>query len=317
MKALQAIVAISAWFSVASAAAQESTPTAARDHVAILLDASGSMRDTMSSSSMSRMDVAKQALAKVVDRIGPNTDVGLLVFSDIEGANGWLYDLGPLDRSRLLAAIDRCQASGGTPLGEFLKLAADRLLQARQAHRGYGVYRLLVVTDGEANDPELLGAYLPDVLGRGITVDCVGVDMIEEHALAKRVHSYRRADDPASLEQAVAEALGEVAASDAAADATAEQYELAAALPEETAAALLDSLTTPVNAPIGEGPAALQPRDVLADADNQVVFGGGGGVGSSWTNALGGFCTCAFVLFVLLIVAIAAVARATGRRRRR
>jgi len=288
---------------------------AARDHVVIVLDASGSMRDTMSSSDMSRMDVAKQALTKVVDQIDPNTEVGLLVFSDIEGANGWLYDLAPLDRQRLLAAIDRCQASGGTPLGAYLKLAADRLLQSRQTQRGYGTYRLLVVTDGEANDPELLGAYLPDVLARGVTIDCIGVDMVEEHALAKQVHSYRRADDPAALEQAVAAALGEVGASDATDDVSSEQYELAVALPEETASAVLEKLTTPVSVPIGEGPAARSPSEVLRESDSQVVFGGGNQ--TTWTDVLGGLCTCAFVLFVLLLLAVVAIARATGRNRRR
>lgn len=302
-------------------AGQDPTPavgdTAAldRDNVVILLDASGSMRDTMSSSNQSRMDVAKQALAKVVDKIDPQTNVGFLVFSDIEGANGWLYDLAPLDRPRLLDAIDRCQASGGTPLGAYLKTAADRLLQARQAQRGYGSYRLLVVTDGEANDPELLGAYLPDVLARGVTVDCIGVDMQEEHALAKQVHRYRRADDPAALEQAVAAALGEVGAADAPDDASQEQYELASALSEEAAAAVLDNLTTPVSASVGEGPAARSPADVLREAGAQAYYGGQGG-GGVW-SALSGLCTCFVVIVVLIVVAFVAVARAAGRHRRR
>jgi hypothetical protein len=297
--------------------AQEAAPSGAklgRDHVVILLDASGSMRDTMSSSNSSRMDVAKTALAKVVDRIDPNAEVGLLVFSDIEGANGWLYDLAPLDRPRLLEAIDRCQASGGTPLGAYLKVAADRLLQARQSQRGYGTYRLLVVTDGEANDPELLGAYLPDVLARGVTVDCIGVDMVNEHALAKQVHSYRRADDPAALEQAMAAALGEVGAADASDDASTVQYELAAALPEEAAVAILDSLTTPINAPIGEGAAARSPDEVLAQ--DGAVYGNPPANGGDLAG-LGGLCVCFIVIVVLSVFVIVAVARAAGRNRRR
>ncbi len=302
------------------AAAQEGAPvgdTTAldRDNVVILLDASGSMRDTMSSSGQPRMDVAKQALSKVVDRIDPRTNVGLLVFSDVDGANGWLYDLAPLDRPRLLEAIDRCQASGGTPLGEYLKTAADRLLQARQAQRGYGSYRLLIVTDGEANDPELLGAYLPDVLARGVAVDCIGVDMQDEHALAKQVHSYRRADDPAALEQAVAAALGEVGAADASDDASQEQYELASALSEEAADAVLNNLTTPVNASIGEGPAARDPNEVLREDGTPAYYGGQGG-GGAW-SFLGVVCTCFTVIIVLIFVALVAVARAAGRNRRR
>jgi hypothetical protein len=295
--------------------AAPSGPKLGRDHIVILLDASGSMRDTMSSSNASRMDVAKTALARVVDRIDPNAEVGLLVFSDIDGANGWLYDLAPLDRPRLLEAIDRCQASGGTPLGEYLKVAADRLLQARQAQRGYGTYRLLVVTDGEANDPELLGAYLPDVLARGVTVDCIGVDMVNEHALAKQVHSYRRADDPAALEQALATALGEVGATDASDDASTVQYELAAALPEEAAVAILDSLTTPINTPIGEGAAARSPDEVLAQ--DGPIYGSPPASRADWLAAVGGLCICFLVIIVFVVFVILAVARAAGRHRRR
>src|SRR5690242_20625182 len=71
---------------LASAAAAQDAPTnagdstaLARDNVVILLDASGSMEDTMSGSDASRMDVAKQALAKVVDQIDARTNVGFLV----------------------------------------------------------------------------------------------------------------------------------------------------------------------------------------------------------------------------------------------
>jgi hypothetical protein len=307
---------------LASAAAAQDAPTnagdstaLARDNVVILLDASGSMEDTMSGSDASRMDVAKQALAKVVDQIDARTNVGFLVFSDIPEANGWLYPLGPLDRPRLLDAIDSCRASGATPLGAYLKQAADRLLEARQAQRGYGTYRLLVVTDGEANDPELLGMYLPDVLSRGITIDCIGVDMREEHALAKRVHSYRRGDDPSGLERAVAQALAEVGSTDSTDDATAEQYELAAAFPEETAAEILTSLTTPLSKPIGEGPGATERGEDVFGDDSAEYYGGqdsGGGIAA----VIGGLCTCVLVVVVLAAIVAIAVIRALGKKRR-
>jgi len=302
--------------------AQEEAPVAgsaaalARDNVVILLDASGSMEYEMSGSSDSRMNVAKQALAKVVDRIDPNANVGLLVFSDIPDANGWLYDLAPLDRARLLEAIDRCQASGGTPLGGYLKIAADRLLEARQAQRGYGSFRLLVVTDGEANDPELLQRYLPDVLSRGVTVDCIGVDMQQDHALARQVRSYRRANDPAALEEAVAQSLGEIGAADASDDTSQEQYELAAALPEETAAAVLENLTTPVNLPVGEGPATDAPLGPVDESGQPTYFGQPNSGGSVAGTIFGSICTCLFVIVVLLLVAVAAVAKAAGKKRR-
>ncbi len=298
---------------VTVAAQEAATPALARDNVVILLDASGSMRDDMPGTSDSKMDVAKQALAKVVDRIDPQANVGLLVFSDIPESNGWLYDLGPLDRARLLIAIDSCQASGGTPLGMYLKTAADRLLEARQAQRGYGSYRLLVVTDGEANDPELLGRYLPDVLSRGVRIDCIGVAMREDHALAQHVHSYRRADDASTLEEAVSAALGEVGTSDSTDDVSAEQYELASAIPEESAVEIIGALTTPNNAPIGEGPAEEDPTEFPLGQGGQPYLGN---QGSSWGDLFSGLCCCLFVPIVLIGVAFFGIAKVAKRRRR-
>jgi hypothetical protein len=107
-----------------------------------------------------------------------------------------------------------------------------------------------VVTDGEANDASLVDRYTPDILARGITVDVIGVDMSGDHTLATRVHSYRKADDPDSLVRAVAEVLGEigVVGDDA---ATAEQFEILAAIPDDMAGSMLEALTRSGNTPIG------------------------------------------------------------------
>ena len=89
-----------------------------------------------------------------------------------------------------------------------MKIAADALLQ-RRSEQHYGTYRLLVVTDGEANDMDMLETYLPDILSRGITVDVIGVDMARQHSLATQVHSYREADNPQSLTAAIEEVFAE------------------------------------------------------------------------------------------------------------
>ena len=217
------------------------------DNVVVVVDASGSMGAPMGGST--RMSVAKDALKQVLDQIPDTTHVGILVFP----RGNWVYPLGPRKESMLAGAIDSIQSGGGTPLGDYMKRGADALLEARKKQFGYGTYRLLVVTDGEAGDARQVEAYTPDIISRGITIDCIGVEMASRHTLATKVHSYRNANDPESLKQAISEVFAEVASGDAGPGGE-NAFELIADLPEATASAMLKSLSTSGNQPIGEVP---------------------------------------------------------------
>jgi len=221
-----------------------------RNNVVIVLDASGSMGDTMRGTLTVRMDAAKEALKQVLRQVPEDTNIGLLVFGSAQGRTGWIYPLGPRDDEVLARAIDLPVPRGGTPLGRFIRLAANRLLEQRREQSGYGTYRLLVVTDGEAGDPDLVEQYVPEVIARGITLDVIGVDMATTHTLATRAHSYRRADDPESLKQAVAEVFAEVSGQQS--DAVGrEAFGVLAGIPDELAAAMVKSLSSTGNQPIG------------------------------------------------------------------
>lgn len=217
------------------------------DNVVVVVDASGSMGAPMGGST--RMSVAKNALKQVLDQIPDTTHVGILVFP----RGDWVYPLGPRKESMLAGAIDSIQSGGGTPLGDYMKRGADALLEARKKQFGYGTYRLLVVTDGEAGDARQVEAYTPDIISRGITIDVIGVEMASRHTLATKVHSYRNANDPESLKQAISEVFAEVASGDAGPGGE-NAFELITDLPEATASAMLQSLSTSGNQPIGEGP---------------------------------------------------------------
>jgi uncharacterized protein YegL len=224
-----------------------------RNNVVIVLDASGSMNEALRGSHIVKMAAAKAALKEVLKQVPADTQIGLLVFSAVENRNGWLYPLGPRDDTRLMRAIDVPIPGGHTPLGRFIKIGADRLLEERRRQFGYGSFRLLVVTDGEANDPELVERHVPEVIARGITLDVIGVDMAKAHTLATRVHSYRRADNPESLKRAIAEVFAELA--DTGTDsATAEAFDILSGIPDETAAAMLGALAASGNHPIAEAP---------------------------------------------------------------
>lgn len=250
--------------SVASAAEAEQTAEGAAaagaaggvdlsaDNVVVVLDASGSMSEKMRGTDVRKMKAAKAALREAVRQIPDHTRVGVLVFSASGGGEEWVYPLAPLDRAKIYEAVSKPEPGGGTPLGEFIKKAADRLLEQRKKQYGYGSYRLLIVTDGEASDPYLVDAYVPDAVAKGLRIDVIGVDMRAQHTLATKVHSYRRADDPEALRKAVAEVFAEVGGAAGADQTGADAFAAIAPLPDQTALALLQALSGPSDAPLGE-----------------------------------------------------------------
>jgi Mg-chelatase subunit ChlD len=239
---------------VSLASAQEAV-----DNVVIVLDASGSMAGRLPGSNMDKMTAAKAALKQVLKSVPESTHIGLLVFSARGVETDWIYPLGPRDDARLMQAIDRPQPGGGTPLGAYLKKGSDRLLQERAKQFGYGTFRLLVVTDGEAGDQELVERYTPEVIARGIKVDVIGVAMNQRHTLATRVHSYRSANDPASLQRAVAEVFGEIGGSGNDVATSAEAFAELKPIPAAVAQAMIQALSASGNQPIGEQPRSKPP----------------------------------------------------------
>ncbi len=225
------------------------------NNIVIVLDGSGSMNELMSGTSIKKMDAAKSALSEVLKDVPEDTNIGLLVFSARNVRNDWVYPLGPFDDRKLKEAINRPMPSAGTPLGEYIKRGADRLLKKREEQYGYGTYRLLIVTDGEAHDRTKMEQFVPEVIARGITVDVIGVDMKSDHTLATKVHSYRRADDPATLKSAVAEVFAELSGTGSDA-ADAEAFAELAPIPDEMAVAMLKALVVSGNHSIGSKPNA-------------------------------------------------------------
>jgi len=259
------------------------------DNVVVVVDASGSMGQPMGNAGGDRMSVAKDALKQVLNQIPETTHIGVLVFPK----GNWVYPLGPRKESMLAGAIDSIRSGGGTPLGGYMKLGADALLEARRKQFGYGTYRLLIVTDGEAGDERKVEAFTPDIISRGVTIDVIGVDMKSRHTLATRVHSYRSADDPESLKQAITEVFAEVTSGDTGQGGE-NAFDLIADLPEITASAMLKSLSTSGNQPIGEAPAmrsaeAPQPRSNVPPPGQSRPTGADESVGLGLLCCLFGF----------------------------
>ena len=216
----------------------------AAQKVVVLVDDSGSMLDRMRHQRIRKMDAAKQSLRVVLEKLPADAGVGVLALNQ-----GWVIPFDEIDRNQLKKRINQLRARGGTPLGMRMREASDKLLELR-TNDPYGDYRLLVVTDGEASDQNLLDTILPDIMSRNFVVDVIGVDMESEHSLATAVTTYRRADDPSSLEEAIAESLAE--SDDSNVVGAESDFELIAGLPVDLAPVLIASLTSVNNDPIGE-----------------------------------------------------------------
>ena len=112
-----------------------------------IIDGSGSMDEGCSGKK--KIDGAKQAVAKFMETVPSNVNLGLWVFASAGSSER--VPLGPDNRNAFMQAVNGIRANGGTPLADALRAAADKLEIQYQQQLGYGDYRLIVVTDGEAN----------------------------------------------------------------------------------------------------------------------------------------------------------------------
>lgn len=179
-----------------------------RSNYYIVFDASGSMNESRCSGDRSKLDVAKQALLRFASRLPASANLGLHVF-DSQGIRQVL-PLGPLDRATLEGNVGAIRAGGGTPLAESALEAYGVLTAQGRKQLGYGEYHLVIVTDGEATgeDPR---AVVNRIVGESpVLVNTIGFCLSDNHSLnqAGRV-LYKSADNPAALEQTLADVLAE------------------------------------------------------------------------------------------------------------
>jgi len=294
---------VAAWLLLVSmtvAATTTMTPSiaTAQQNVVIIIDDSGSMATRMQANPrITRMAAAQDSLIQVLRDVPDNARVGVLALNTQGETGNWIIPMGPLDRSAVEQRIASIRANGGTPLGTAMKTALNTLLETRR-RQIYGTYRMLIVTDGEAGDPELVERYLPIARARGFTLDVIGVDMSGDHSLATKANTYRRADDEATLATAIADVFAETA--DDSGDAGQSDYDLLAPLPTEIASVALTTLSqidnSLVDAESAPGDVAMTNPGTFSPPPSvtrpgQTAQGGGG-------SLLGLACVFMLVLFI-------------------
>ncbi len=239
--------------------------TFASDSYVFLVDTSGSMAEPMvfkdsdgKKNQSSRMNIAKNSLNEVMKSISEDSNVGILTF------NGWIYS-SKFNKEEIAKAINSMEPSGGTPLGEYMKYGADKLLQLRKEGDRGGTYSLIIVTDGEANDSNKVDQFLPEIISRGLVVKAIGLDMAKTHSLATKVNEYTNANDPSALTSSLKKYVAEVSFEDK--DLEEEVFEEIKSIPNEVAYGVIQTMTDQPNHPIGELPEKVQSSN---DANNSL-----------------------------------------------
>jgi uncharacterized protein with von Willebrand factor type A (vWA) domain len=153
-----------------------------------------------------KIDGAKWAVREFLKKVPDDVNLGLYVFD----RNGKREEvpLGPNNRAQFLGAIDAVKAGGNTPLGDAITRGSKALAKQYKKQLGYGEYRLIVITDGEATD--YLASGVNEAKQNKIPIYTIGFDMGQEHELRQHSISYRSADSAAEVEQALEEAAAEL-----------------------------------------------------------------------------------------------------------
>jgi uncharacterized protein with von Willebrand factor type A (vWA) domain len=159
----------------------------------------------------SRLEGAKWAVEQFIPLVPSDVNLGLWIF-DANG-NSERLPLGPESRAQFLTAVQKTRAGGRTPLTESIEQGVNRLVQQRDRQLGYGEFRLVVVTDGEAT-----GRSLPQAVAyareRRIPIYTIGLCIGAQHELRKYSVSYRAADSIEALRRGLEETLAETSVFD-------------------------------------------------------------------------------------------------------
>ncbi|MEO0829806.1 MAG: vWA domain-containing protein [Pseudomonadota bacterium] len=165
------------WAAIAGWPGQEAdsllAPDPKRVTTVIVLDDSGSMG--------SAMEDAKAAVLTAVEQMPDDGRVAVIALN-----RGRILDAMAVTDARgtLPQLLQPVEPSGGTPLGASMFQAFDILTAEAAQQRGFGTYRVLVTTDGQASDGAALSNAVERILSRTpIEVATIGIGIGKGHPL--------------------------------------------------------------------------------------------------------------------------------------
>lgn len=199
------------WPAPVESAAEAVDISLTRPNLVAVVDMSGSMSEPYCAGDYpSRAEAARAALAAWLDSVPAEANMGLVLFA--QGRVALPVPLGTGNRDAFLEAVTRTEPAGNTPLKDALALARQELEAQAIRQRGYGEYRIVVITDGahsEGQDPAPVLEAIFANYANPIEVHTIGF-CIEESALNRPgVTFYRSANDPNELRRGLETAIAE------------------------------------------------------------------------------------------------------------
>jgi Ca-activated chloride channel homolog len=182
----------------------------------IVLDGSGSMKNTRCGGGTTKIDAAIKAMKQFFDRIPADANIGLAAFD--RRTISERVPLGVGNRDALRDALDKISAGSDTPLRSSMKIGYEKLTEQARHQLGYGEYHLVVVTDGqpdpENEDPKPI---VKEILEQSpVVLHTVGFCIDSDHVLNQPKKTfYASATDPDELEKSLQAVLAEAPVFDA------------------------------------------------------------------------------------------------------
>ncbi|MEM1274164.1 MAG: VWA domain-containing protein [Pseudomonadota bacterium] len=166
--------AITAWPG-AEAAEVEAQPDPNRTFTAIVLDDSGSMGTDI--------EPAKAAVLATIAALPADDRVAVIALND-----GLILPFSAVEEAQriLPERLSRVTSDGSTPLTSAIQTARRSLAGEAARVGAFGTYRILVTTDGEADNGDALRDEIEDLARvTPIQVATIGVGIADRHVLAR------------------------------------------------------------------------------------------------------------------------------------
>ena len=178
----------------------EAQPDPNRRITVIVLDDSGSMGEDI--------EPAKAAVASAIAAMADTDRVAVLA---LNRGSVMPFEDADAARAAVTDALRPIRSNGGTPLTRSLQSASDLLAQEAARFRGFGTYRVIITTDGAANDDRALERAIQQLAAQTpIQVTTIGIGLSGRHVLSRSdLGSYVDVANIGALEAALQDAVAE------------------------------------------------------------------------------------------------------------